>query len=169
MSVPFHSLYLNSQTREWSFHSLLLKLPNKEKEKIFLKYSYFSIPFHSIHFPYRFIKLTCITSKFLGYTIQKQSPKHTTTPLSRPLRRQPSLSIAHWRTSSSSAPFASSSALTTSPSLPHLSVSPCPNFSLWFLCFGSLFACLCCTLKSKYFVIYFGCISWMMWRDFILM
>ena len=47
MSVLFHSLHLNSQIREWSFHSLLLKLPNRGKEKIFLKYSYFSISFYS--------------------------------------------------------------------------------------------------------------------------
>ena len=54
MSVPFHSLHLNSQTREWSFHSLLLKLPNKGKERIFLKYSlffFFFFSFHSISFP----------------------------------------------------------------------------------------------------------------------
>jgi hypothetical protein len=46
-SIPFHSLHLNSKTRKWSFHSLLLKLPNKGNERIFLKYSYFSIPFNS--------------------------------------------------------------------------------------------------------------------------
>jgi hypothetical protein len=54
MSVSFHPLYLNSQTREWSFHSLILKLLNRGKERIFLKYSFFffhSITFHSILFP----------------------------------------------------------------------------------------------------------------------
>ena len=46
-SIPF---YLNSQTKEWSsihIHSLLLNIPNKGNEKIFLKYPIHSIPFHS--------------------------------------------------------------------------------------------------------------------------
>ena len=48
MSIPFHSLHLNSQTREWSFHSLLFKLPNRGKKRIILKYFFFFFfPFHS--------------------------------------------------------------------------------------------------------------------------
>ena len=45
-SIPFTSLKLPN--KEWSFPSLLLKLSNRKKERIFLKYIYiFSIPFHS--------------------------------------------------------------------------------------------------------------------------
>jgi hypothetical protein len=46
MSIPFHSLHLNSQTRNdifIHFHSLIFKLPNKRNEK----YSYFIFFFFS--------------------------------------------------------------------------------------------------------------------------
>jgi hypothetical protein len=61
MSVPFYSFHLNSQTREWSFHSLLLKLPNRGKEKIFFFFPFHSIPFpppkHSVRFSQKIVGL----------------------------------------------------------------------------------------------------------------
>ncbi len=66
MSVPFHSLHLNSQTREWSFHSFPFPPTSKqEKEENILKiFFFFSIPFYS--FPSS--QTECI---ILGYLLVK--------------------------------------------------------------------------------------------------